>query len=238
VIHGAGVLADRRIKDKTDEQFAQVFAAKVEGLRNLLAATRNDPLTLLALFSSVAARFGNPGQCAYSMANEILNKVAAAEQRRRGPSCRVKALNWGAWDGGMVTLALRAHFESLGVPLIPLDCGARLFAEECAPAASGVEVLLGCGSELAPAREHTTTVDIMVDPQMHPFLSSHCVQGDVPVLPAVLALEWFVRVARLARPDLVVACCRDLKVLAGVSLPDFSQGRRFRILCREVRQGD
>jgi NAD(P)-dependent dehydrogenase (short-subunit alcohol dehydrogenase family) len=238
VIHGAGVLADRRIKDQTDEQFDQVLAAKVAGLRNLLEATRHDPLDLIALFSSVAARFGNPGQCAYSMANEVLNKVAAAEQRRRGAACRVKALNWGAWDGGMVTPALKAHFESLGVPLIPLARGARQFAEELAPAAAGVEVLLGCGRELAPAHDRVTAVDIVVGPKTHPFLHSHCVQGDVPVLPAVLVLEWFVRAARLARPDRVVACCHDLKVLSGVPLPDFAEGKRFRIVGRELRRGE
>ena len=32
LIHGAGVLADRKIEDKTDEQFAAVFSTKVESL--------------------------------------------------------------------------------------------------------------------------------------------------------------------------------------------------------------
>jgi hypothetical protein len=60
----------------------------------------------------------------------------------------------------------------------------------------------------------------------------------VPVLPAVLVLEWFVRAANLARPDRVVACCRDLKVLAGVPLPDLDGGRRFQVVCRELREGE
>ncbi len=240
IVHGAGVLADKRIADKTAEQFDRVFAAKVTGLRNLLAATRDDPLRLIALFSSAAARFGNVGQCDYAMANEVLNKVAAAEQRRRGPSCRVKSLNWGAWDGGMVTPSLKVHFQTLGIPLIPLAAGARLFAAETAAGADGVEVVLGCdpGAGLAADRQHVTRLDVTVDSRTHPFLHSHCTRGDVPVLPAVLALEWFVRAACLARPDMVVACCRDLKVLAGAPLPDVDRGRRFRVVCREVRKGE
>jgi NAD(P)-dependent dehydrogenase (short-subunit alcohol dehydrogenase family) len=240
IVHGAGVLADKRITDKTPEQFDRVFAAKVTGLRNLLAATRDDPLLLITLFSSMAARCGNVGQCDYAMANEVLNKVAAAEQRRRGPSCRVKSLNWGAWDGGMVTPSLKAHFQALGIPLIPLAVGARWFAAETAADIGGVEVVLGCdpGAGLTPHGPRVTRMDVLIDSLTYPFLHSHCVEGDVPVLPAVLALEWFVRAARLACPDRVVACCRDLKVLAGALLPDLDRGRWFRVLCRELRKGE
>jgi NAD(P)-dependent dehydrogenase (short-subunit alcohol dehydrogenase family) len=130
IIHGAGVLADKRIADKTSENFDRVFRTKVEGLRNLLAATQQDPLDMLVLFSSIAARAGNIGQCDYAMANEILNKVAAAQASQRGVGCLVKSFNWGAWDGGMVTPSLRTHFTERGVNLIPIEQGARAFVEE------------------------------------------------------------------------------------------------------------
>ena len=94
LIHGAGVLADKRIADKTEQQFARVFETKVLGLRALLLATEDDALTTLCLFSSVAARFGNFGQCDYAMANEVLNKVALAEAGRRNGRCLVKSVNW------------------------------------------------------------------------------------------------------------------------------------------------
>ena len=84
LVHGAGVLADRRIADQTDEQFDRVFNTKVEGLRTLLAGLASDPLKVICMFSSVSARCGNNGQSTYAMANEILNKVAWAESRRRG----------------------------------------------------------------------------------------------------------------------------------------------------------
>jgi len=40
IVHGAGVLADRRIDDQSDEQFDTVYSTKVAGLKALLAATR------------------------------------------------------------------------------------------------------------------------------------------------------------------------------------------------------
>ncbi len=233
LIHGAGVLADRRIQDKTTEQFDRVFGVKVEGLKNLLAATAADPLRTLVLFSSVAARFGNTGQCDYAMANEVLNKVAAAEQRRRGGTCRVRGAQLGCLGGGHGDPCTES---SLPGPRSPSD----------PPGPGGPDVRRGAGRgrdrnrpgkrgglELArPARTDEIRLDVLVDSRSCPFLRSHCIE-DVPVLPAVLVLEWFVRAAGVACPDRVVASCRDLKVLAGVPLPDLEAGRWFQIVGRE-----
>ncbi len=122
LVHGAGVLADRRIDDQTDAQFADVYTTKVDGLRSLLSALGDDDLKALVLFSSTTARLGRTGQVAYAAANEVLNKIARREAVRR-PDCRVVAVNWGPWDGGMVTPALKPLFASEGVGLIPLAEG-------------------------------------------------------------------------------------------------------------------
>jgi acyl transferase domain-containing protein len=231
LIHGAGVLADRTIADKTTEQFDLVLGTKVRGLRALLDATAADPLTAIGLFSSVAARAGNAGQCDYAMANEILNKVAAAEARRRG-GCWVRALGWGPWAGGMVTPALEAHFKGRGVPLIALEAGAAAFVAELGAGSGDVEVVLGAALSVPAER---AVVDVIVDAASHPYLESHRVK-DVPVLPAVLVHEWFVRAAAtLLGPGPIV--CRDLKVLRGAPLPRFQAGHRFRIVCRRAGAG-
>jgi NAD(P)-dependent dehydrogenase (short-subunit alcohol dehydrogenase family) len=143
VVHGAGVLDDRLLADKSPGQFDPVFDTKVLGLRALLRATRTDPLRAIAIFSSVAARSGNAGQADYAMANEVLNKVAAAEARRRGPSCLVRSLNWGPWEGGMVSAALRARFAERGVSLIGEEAGARMLLDELHDRNGWVEVVLG-----------------------------------------------------------------------------------------------
>jgi NAD(P)-dependent dehydrogenase (short-subunit alcohol dehydrogenase family) len=129
VIHGAGILADKLIADKTDQDFDEVFNTKVAGLRALLAATKDDPLRLLCAFSSVAAQFGNIGQCDYAMGNETLNQVLSAEAAHR-PRCVVRALLWGPWDGGMVDDRLAGLYRQAGISLIdPAEGGRALLAE-------------------------------------------------------------------------------------------------------------
>ncbi len=117
LVHGAGVLADRRIEDQTDAQFAAVYDTKVSGLRSLLAALRPeaDDLRLLVLFSSSTARFGRTGQVAYAAANEVMNKWAQREAVNR-PGRRVVSVNWGPWEGGMVTPCLLLSSRPRGSP--------------------------------------------------------------------------------------------------------------------------
>ncbi len=149
LIHGAGVLADRLIKDKTAEQFEQVYGTKILGLRNLLAAVDEDSLRFMVMFSSSTGRFGRTGQVDYAVANEILNKMAQQEAAQR-PDCRVVSLNWGPWDGGMVTPALKKVFAAEGVAVIDLKAGADYLVEEIATASGGpVELVILGGREEA-----------------------------------------------------------------------------------------
>ncbi|MTH99047.1 SDR family NAD(P)-dependent oxidoreductase, partial [Roseibium sp. RKSG952] len=124
VIHGAGVNHDKLIKDKTADQLKSVYRTKVDGFKALWSAVAQDAPKFVAMFSSIAGRFGNPGQADYAMANEILSRFAWALQNSH-PDTRFVALDWGAWDGGMVTDAVKAQFEARGVPLIPLDTGSH-----------------------------------------------------------------------------------------------------------------
>jgi len=229
LVHGAGVLADKRIADKTDDQFDRVYATKVAGLRTLLDGCASDPLELLCVFSSVAARYGNPGQCDYAMANEVLNQVACAEGQRR-PSCRVRALGWGPWEAGMVTASHAAHFTSLGVPLIPLAAGARAFVAELGTAGDTAHVLLAAAGEadgdlLAPGPSRVG-VEAAVNARTHGFLTDHAPAG-VPVLPLAMAVEWFAA-AGLSRHPGRPASLSDIRVLNRIELPDLAgRGHRF-----------
>ena len=141
LIHGAGVLADRRLQDLTAEQFEQVYRTKVIGLEHLLEALDQEPLRTLAVFSSTTARLGRTGQGAYACANEVLNKLMQREARRR-PQTRVIAFNWGPWDGGMVTPTLKRLFASEGVGLIPRQVGGRYAAWEIQRGSQGVEIVI------------------------------------------------------------------------------------------------
>jgi NADP-dependent 3-hydroxy acid dehydrogenase YdfG len=214
LVHGAGVLADKRIQDKTNAQFDEVFTTKVDGLRALLAATRTDPLQVICLFSSVAAHYGNPGQCDYAMANEVLNQVAAAEQAAR-PDCLVRSIGWGPWDGGMVDAALARHFASQGVPLIPTAEGARAFVAELAGSGSDTRLLIsgpGAPDAFGGARIERTAA-VRVTKQSHPYLADHVIAG-TPVLPLAMALEWPTSMAGEA------TTLRNISVLRKVAVSD------------------
>jgi acyl transferase domain-containing protein/NADP-dependent 3-hydroxy acid dehydrogenase YdfG/acyl carrier protein len=247
LIHGAGVLADRRIEDQTDAQFADVYDTKVAGLRSLLGALGPDAdaLRVLVLFSSSTARFGRSGQVAYAAANEVLNKWARSEAQNH-PACRVVSVNWGPWDGGMVNDALKPLFESEGIALIhPRDGARHLVAEIQATGATGQErpvevVILGGtslpdglmpGHEPAAPRMSNPTPAPSASPDLRavferpadvatiPVLRSHVIDGR-PVLPMVLILEWLVQGALQRNPGLVFCGVEDLRLLKGVIVRD------------------
>lgn len=154
LLHLAGLLADGPIERKTDEQFADVLDTKAVALQHLLTATRADPLRLLCAFSSVVSATGNHGQCDYAMANETLNHVLAAEQACR-PDAVVRSLLWGPWQGGMVTPELRDLFDLVGVESLPLDTGARAFADELRRTAPDPRVVLAAGRAALRLQEVT-----------------------------------------------------------------------------------
>ena len=96
LLHGAGAIADRRIEDKTDDDFELVFAPKVDGLANVLRCVELASLRACVLFSSTAASHGSPGQADYAMANAVLD-TAAHELARSHPACRTVAFAWCPW---------------------------------------------------------------------------------------------------------------------------------------------
>ncbi|MFQ5805599.1 MAG: SDR family NAD(P)-dependent oxidoreductase [Phycisphaerae bacterium] len=252
LIHGAGVIEDRRIEDKTPEQFARVFDTKVVGLRALLDAVRDDDLKFMVFFSSVSGRFGRAGQVDYAIANEVLNKVAHQQAALR-PECRVVSINWGPWDGGMITPALKHEFTRLGIKLMPLDAGARCMVDElCTRDRDAVEVLIG-GSlpepMLPPSPSGPQPQQVVagngrmaiafereLDVESHPFLCSHVLDGH-PVLPVAMILEWLGHGALHDNPGLVLHGFDDFRVLKGVILDKGPKAIRV-LASRAKRDGD
>ncbi|EGM70576.1 type I polyketide synthase [Shewanella sp. HN-41] len=155
IIHGAGVLADKHIQDKTLDELARVYGTKVTGISNLLAALDLDKLKLIALFSSAAGFYGNTGQSDYAMSNDILNK-AALQLAQQLPNAKVMSFDWGPWDGGMVNPALKKMFIDRGVYVIPLKAGAELFASQLL-SNTGAQLLVGTDMQgTAPSDEQAT----------------------------------------------------------------------------------
>jgi len=221
LIHGAGVLRDRRIEDKTRDQLDDVIDTKITGLRNLLLATNKDDLKAIILFSSFSGRFGRTGQVDYSMANEVLNK-AAHKLRIIKPECRVLSFNWGPWDGGMVTPALRNVFLSEGIGLIPLCDGAWQPIVELSQRSSNA-VEIGIIGEITsveappPGKKFDRAFDFELNLKENAWLKDHVINGD-PVLPMAVATELLAHAATLRNPGLQFVGYNDLRVLKGLVL--------------------
>jgi acyl transferase domain-containing protein/NAD(P)-dependent dehydrogenase (short-subunit alcohol dehydrogenase family) len=231
LVHGAGVLADSYIADKTDAEVERVLATKVDGAEALLNALCDCELKVIVHFSSSTARYGRIGQADYAVANEVLNKLAQREAQRR-PSCKVHSINWGPWDGGMVTPALREMFADEGISVIGLEAGANYLIEELRNPHGPVEiVILGQGS-LVPSSEHKeagdapglsavpelpTILERRISLEDHPFLSSHVLDGKA-VLPVAMTLELLGHAALHGNPGLRLRGVQNLRVFKGVAL--------------------
>ena len=243
LVHGAGVLADRRIEDQTDAQFAHVFDTKVEGLLSLWDAINPCQLQFLVLFSSSTARYGRIGQSAYAAANEWLNKWAQ-KMARQLSACRVVAFNWGPWDGGMVTGSLKPMFEREGLGLIAPADGARLLVDEIqpdgnrpveivvrartthsAPGVTASPAAAGEGKVAASPQYHQSNgkmeplFERRIDLRSLPVIRSHVIDGHA-VLPMALILEWLAEGALHGHPGMVAQAVENLRLFKGVVLRD------------------
>jgi hypothetical protein len=137
----------------------------------------------------------------------------------------------------MVDAGRKEHFRQRGVPLIPLDAGARQFVREVTAASPDVELLVSGAATPAPlpaGGPHQSVLEFHVSAASHPFLDGHRVQG-TPVVPVVLALEWMARAAAAHRPELLLTEIAQLRVQRGIRLLRFEEGgESVSVRCREA----
>ena len=153
VIHGAGVIEDRLLRDKTPDSFDRVFGTKAESAWALSRCLRPERLKFLVFFASIASRYGNKGQSDYAAANEVLSKLAIDLDRRW--SCRVVSIAWGPWSEVGMVADLEKHLTRRGLKLISPEEGPVFLVEELIHGRKGhSEVIIAGGAEHAarPAR--------------------------------------------------------------------------------------
>ncbi len=243
VIHGAGIIEDKLIVDKSLASFDAVFDTKVDSAFILSRYLKFDSLQLLVLFSSVAGRYGNRGQADYAAANEVMNRLAWQMQQKYSKT-RVVAINWGPWDSpGMANEAVKRQFIERGVIPISVAAGRQFFADELRyGSACEVEVIAGEApwekeeaqqgqwltssnvvsssfpflvTQLQLQPNSTVTLEHTFSLANDPYLQDHCLDGK-PVVPAAVALEWIAEFVQSAWTELVVAEIHELKVLRGL----------------------
>jgi NAD(P)-dependent dehydrogenase (short-subunit alcohol dehydrogenase family) len=246
VIHGAGIIEDKLLEDKSWESFDRVFGTKTESAFILIRKLRPETLKFLVFFSSVAGRFGSRGQADYTAANEVYNKLAVyLDQKWPG---RVLAINWGPWkSAGMASPEVQRQFAERGVGLISPAAGARSFDLELHRGRKGeAEVVIGDGPWRLPAlpslpaepappalpllpdsaacrkTEGLLEISRRLDPDYDLYLKDHRLDFK-PVLPAAMAIEFMAEAGRMACPGWQVAGLKGVRVLKGIVLTEASQ---------------
>ncbi|MFH0348560.1 SDR family NAD(P)-dependent oxidoreductase [Bacillus vallismortis] len=105
IIHSAGVIQDRLLIQKEQDEIKKVIAPKVYGSVYLDETTKNEPLDFFVLFSSTAGVMGNTGQSDYAFANSFLDSFAADREEKRHFGKRngkTVSISWPLWkEGGM-----------------------------------------------------------------------------------------------------------------------------------------
>ena len=235
VIHGAGIVEDKLVKDKALESFGRVFDTKVVSACVLAGHLRHESLRALVLFSSVAGRFGNRGQGDYGAANEVLNKLAIHLDERW--AARVVAINWGPWDKrGMVSDEIKEGFARRGVGLVSVDEGRTALIDELCHGRKGdAEIVIGDGPwrddslstgipQSLPLLTHAgrdsaaagaVTFRRSIDPTVDRYLLDHVLDGK-PVVPLAMAAELMAEAAQSVWPDMTVSGIRNLRLLKGL----------------------
>ena len=98
VVHAAGVLDDRTLKNLDKASLEAVLKPKVLGGWTLHELTLDQDLEFFICFSSIAAVFGSPGQANYAAANAFLDSLCHYRRTLGLPAC---SINWGPWSVGM-----------------------------------------------------------------------------------------------------------------------------------------
>jgi NAD(P)-dependent dehydrogenase (short-subunit alcohol dehydrogenase family) len=234
VIHGAGIIEDKLIRDKSLESFDRVFRTKTISSFVLSRRLRSESLRFMIFFSSVAGRFGNRGQADYAAGNEVISKLAVVLQHQ-WPG-RICSIAWAPWDKlGMVSPELKREFARRGVELLAPAAGRRALWDEIQQRSSSpAEVVVG-GSAATPLASGTGRESLPLlknaardlsqagvirflrdlDPSVDLYLMDHRLDGR-PVLPFAFATELMAEAAQAAFPNLHVAAVRDVQLFKGI----------------------
>jgi NAD(P)-dependent dehydrogenase (short-subunit alcohol dehydrogenase family) len=253
VIHGAGIIEDKLLIDKTAESFHRVFDTKADSIWLLSRHLRPDSLKCLAFFASVAGRTGNRGQCDYAAANELVNRFAWW-LHQRWPRVKISAINWGPWESGMASPEINRLFRERGVIPIPPAEGRAFFKRELLFGPPG-EVEIVAGYFELPDQKETpvvawpllqgTAVDRTGDDALwegsvslknYPFLDDHRIDDKI-VVPWAVALELMAEAVQAAWPQWHITEAQNHQQMRGITVEE-DRALPLRVTARLKESGE
>ncbi len=143
LVHGAGFEAACRFEKKTLEGLEATLGPKCIGFTNLLESLDRATLERVVAFGSTSGRMGGHGQADYSLANDMLAKMAS-DAKTASSSLRATVFHWHAWDEVGMASRPESRFvlEQFGLKFMPLAEGVRRFMDEIEAGQPDVEVLV------------------------------------------------------------------------------------------------
>ncbi len=129
VIHTAGIVRDKLIRDMDISTFIEVLKPKVLGSWNLHKAFEFKKPDFFVLFSSVSSVLNvTMGQSNYASANMFIDALA---NYRRSIGLPAVSINWGPWSqvGMASTLDLTEYFEKRGIGSISPKSGMQIISD-------------------------------------------------------------------------------------------------------------
>lgn len=161
VFHAAGVLSDAVLTQQSRKSLAAVIAPKLDAAMVLADAVCRQPLSIFAMFSSVAGLFGSAGQGNHAAANAGLDGLAAQLQARGVPAV---SIDWGAVSqiGAAAALGADARVASKGMDALTPG-----------QAITALEMAIGSGlAQIAAVPMRWTAADPTL--RARPMLSALC----------------------------------------------------------------
>ncbi len=252
MIHGAGIIDDKLVKDKTPASFDRVFDLKADSSFMLSRKLKSDSLKFLVFFSSMAGRFGNRGQCDYAATNEVMCKLAA-HLDNKWPG-RIVAVNWGPWaTTGVASAEVQKQLAERGVQIIPLDGGPRVLNRELRYGGKGdAEIVAGDGPwtsisriekpitpttpitysmlENAQIEQEQGTIQVVrpLDPAYDLYFEDHQLDDNY-IFPMGMAMEIMGETISRGWPELKLVGFREFRSLQGIVIKKNDRAKAIRV---------
>jgi NADP-dependent 3-hydroxy acid dehydrogenase YdfG/acyl carrier protein len=176
VFHLAGVLQERLLELTSPEEMLEAVSAKVLGAWHLDRLTRDIPLDMFVMFSSVAGLLGLPGQGAYAAANAWLDAFAHERRARGAPAL---SIDWGRWAQVGMVAGEGERLSAKGFDAIEPDAGLDLLFELVAADRGQAVVLPARFERLVAGRE--TTPSLLRDPALVRAVRTKAVPAPEPL---------------------------------------------------------
>ena len=212
LIHGAGIEKSRLLKDKSVEEFNEIFSVKVRGLLNLYRLLDKKELKSVIGFSSISGRFGNEAQLDYCAANGFIGSFISSLNSKH-KNIHGLSIAWSGWkDVGIAwrNEYLKENFEEIGLNLIEPERGADEFINLLEGKTNASEIIVSKGlgfimPEDMAYKKHSPTPFIEWVSKRNDFIEkafkvfsvkrdpiiNHHRLGETPLMPAVAFMEMF-----------------------------------------------